>query len=279
MDKKSLKIFHILFACLLFVTDSNTYAATSDWVREGDISVRLVTAVNDIGDNYDFEAALEIKLDNGWHTYWKNAGDSGLPPRFDWSKSENIKVVDVSWPAPKRFKEGEFTTFGYADHVTFPLKVNLQAPETETSLHLKADILVCKDICIPKQFEITLSLPGGRGSQSNERRMIAKAYDKVPHLGDTSHLKIETVVAGPDALVIKTYSRDGYDNVDLFVTNDNIALSAPLEIEISKDDDREALIRVPALPGMANLAKALKGEKINITMVSGDEAIETYKQF
>src|SRR6202158_2457415 len=68
-------------------------------------------------------AGIEIKLDPGWKTYWRYPGDSGVPPRFDFTRSENLESVRLLWPAPKRFGGPGDTSIGYEGDVIFPLRV------------------------------------------------------------------------------------------------------------------------------------------------------------
>ena len=67
------------------------------------------------------EAGLYFKLESGWHVYWKNAGDSGEPPRIKWTLPEGITAGPLQFPAPKRLPLGPLMDFGYEDEVLFPL--------------------------------------------------------------------------------------------------------------------------------------------------------------
>jgi len=104
-----------LFVCVLMPL--NAFAQTGEWSDGQEVKARLVAGSND-------EAALEINLADGWHTYWRIPGDSGLPPIFSWAESENIEDVEVFWPAPTRKKEYEFYTFGFSENLTLPLKLS-----------------------------------------------------------------------------------------------------------------------------------------------------------
>ena len=99
---------------------------------------------------------LDIELDKGWKTYWRMPGDAGIPPQFDWSRSRNVKSVEVLWPAPQRFHDQGGETIGYKDRVVFPLahrsgKSAMQPVELDLSLFFG----VCEDICIPGKAELT----------------------------------------------------------------------------------------------------------------------------
>src|SRR3974390_586917 len=67
---------------------------------------------------------IAFQLKPGWHTYWRTPGDSGVPPRFDFSKSDNVEAVTVLWPAPKKFDDGAGgVSLGYPAQVGLPLRI------------------------------------------------------------------------------------------------------------------------------------------------------------
>src|SRR5262245_42225809 len=116
-----------LVASLLFAVAAAPArsADTSPWDPGKHWAARLISA-SAHGPN--LRAVLEIKLDAGWKTYWRYPGDSGVPPTFDFTASENVKSVTVLWPAPQRFPDGSGgNAIGYAKHVILPLRIVPQA--------------------------------------------------------------------------------------------------------------------------------------------------------
>src|SRR5256885_17253989 len=75
----------------------------SPWQRDGHSAVRLVAGSR---SGAVLLGGIAFQLQPGWHTYWRNPGDSGVPPRFDFSKSDNVEAVTVLWPAPTKFDDG-----------------------------------------------------------------------------------------------------------------------------------------------------------------------------
>jgi DsbC/DsbD-like thiol-disulfide interchange protein len=126
-------------------------------------------------------AGLEIKLDDGWKTYWRNPGDSGIPPTFDWSKSENLGGVVVLWPAPSRLDEEGGSSAIYSGDVVLPLKVTAADPTKPIKLSLALDYAICQKICVPAKGSADLTLapgmPGGEGADA-----IAAALKRVPEI-------------------------------------------------------------------------------------------------
>lgn len=276
---KKISILAFLYCLLSLSISIPAQAQISPWVNADNLRARLISGVSSIGTDKTFEALLDVSLADDWHTYWRVSGDSGLPPRFDWSMSENVKDVRVSYPAPTRKNESGLYTFGYDNAVAFPLLITLKEPQTAATLNLQAQMMVCKDICIPSIFNITLNIPAKDGQTSTMMPLIKKAKETIPSPVDLPHLKINTIVAGPNALAINAYSKNGFDAVDVFPVSDNLSLTLPPEITPNAKDPRIAMIRIPITPDIDNLIDALKGQKLSITMVNGKTAIEKKIQY
>ena len=102
------------------------------------------------------QAGLYFKLDQGWHVYWKNAGDSGEPPRITWTLPDGITAGPLQFAAPKRLPLGPLMDFGYEDEVLFPLTFSTDktAKPGKVELAAKANWLVCREVCIPGKAEL-----------------------------------------------------------------------------------------------------------------------------
>ena len=134
-----------------------------------------------------FRAGVEIKLKEGWKTYWRYPGDSGVPPVLDFSKSQNVKAVTVLYPAPTRFPDGAGgNSIGYKGDVILPLHVVPQDAGKPVTLNLKLDYAVCEKLCVPAEAKLELLLTGaetaneaarqrGRGAGAEGRRRSATA--------------------------------------------------------------------------------------------------------
>jgi len=101
---------------------------------------------------------LRLTLAPGWKTYWRTPGDAGIPPQFDWSGSDNIGGVAVSWPTPEVFDQSGMRSIGYSDQVVLPLHVRPKSDGQAITLQLSMDIGVCRDICIPETLNISATL-------------------------------------------------------------------------------------------------------------------------
>lgn len=103
--------------------------------------------------------AFQLKLREGWKTYWRAPGDAGIPPNFDWSGSRNVKSVTFHWPRPKVFSLGGMQTIGYSHELILPVEVEPIDPRQPVELKAVVDLGVCSDICVPASFTVAAQLP------------------------------------------------------------------------------------------------------------------------
>lgn len=151
----------------------------SDWVEGFNNKARLLAGrATKPGEKQDkLFAAIEIAMPDHWKTYWRAPGDAGgIPPEFDFSASENTADVKVLYPAPSRLIDKTGTTIGYYDKVTFPVAVTPKDPSKPVTLKLKAAYGVCKELCVPAEAEIDLTITPGTGASDD----VAAALARVP---------------------------------------------------------------------------------------------------
>ena len=130
--------------------------------------------------------ALHVRLSPGWHTYWRNSGDAGLPPEFTWTLPAGWSAGETVWPAPGRMPEGGGTlmTFGWKGEVWLPVRLKVPAgarPGQAVEVAARVTILVCADICVPETASLATSLliaeaatPNGAAGQA-VARTVAEA--------------------------------------------------------------------------------------------------------
>src|SRR6185437_9080820 len=119
----------------------------SPWQDDGHSAVRLLAGSR---SGAVLLGGIALKLKPGWHTYWRTPGDSGVPPRFDFSKSDNVEAVTVLWPAPTKFDDGAGgTSLGYHDQVILPLRIITKNAEKPVTLRATINYAVCEKLCIP----------------------------------------------------------------------------------------------------------------------------------
>lgn len=121
-------------------------------------------------------AALHLKLNDGWKTYWRSPGDAGIPPQFIWSGSRNLSNVAVSWPTPKRILQSGVHTIGYENSLTLPLTLTPTQKSKPISLDGEIIIGVCKDVCVPMTLKLSQDLPAGQTKP--DPRIVAALADR-----------------------------------------------------------------------------------------------------
>ncbi|MEM1315885.1 MAG: protein-disulfide reductase DsbD domain-containing protein [Pseudomonadota bacterium] len=136
-------------------------------------------------------AALDIRLADGWKTYWRVPGDAGIPPHFDWTGSENVAAVEVRWPAPIAFDTYGMTTLGYAEAVTLPLRVRAADPSRPVTLQLDFAYGLCADICIPAQASLNLEMPAGADADAYAAQAISAALAAQPAAMDAAGIEVQ----------------------------------------------------------------------------------------
>jgi len=104
---------------------------------------------------------LKIEHQPHWHTYWKNPGDSGLPTTLTWQLPESFSAGEIVWPTPKKLPIGPLMNFGYEDTLLLPVPVVVPAgfAGSQVEVKLRAEWLVCKEVCIPESGEFAITLP------------------------------------------------------------------------------------------------------------------------
>lgn len=124
----------------------------------------LALAPEGIAPGKPLELGLRISHQPGWHTYWKNAGDSGLPTQLDWQLPSGMQAEEVVWPAPQQIRVGDLLNYGYEDTVLLPVPARVSkdlVPNADGSvdIRLHASWLVCRVECIPEEGQFHLQLP------------------------------------------------------------------------------------------------------------------------
>ena len=162
-------------------------AAASDVVTTPRLEARLVaerTGVPAAGGT--IALGLSQVMQPGWHTYWRNPGESGEPTTLAWTLPQGITASEINWPHPERIPFGELANYGYSNRVLLPVDVTLPAglvPGTQVTLRVEAAWLACKDICVPENATLELTLPVVEGEpQANPqwRDDFARAREAQP---------------------------------------------------------------------------------------------------
>jgi thiol:disulfide interchange protein/DsbC/DsbD-like thiol-disulfide interchange protein len=172
----------VLVALLVLAPGSIVCAAP---VKTDHVEAELVAEQTALVPGVPSTLALRLKIEDGWHTYWRNPGDSGLPTTLAWKLPPGFAAGEIEWPAPKALPVGPLVNYGYEGVVLHLVTVTPPTdlkPGENVTLAARADWLVCKEICIPDGADLALTLPVARsaGTDSKWAPAIAKARAALP---------------------------------------------------------------------------------------------------
>lgn len=184
----ALAIISCLSGILLFFAPALAEPADELFAQDGKyVHASLIfdrPSIQPVGDENvpDLQAGILLRIDPGWHIYWRNSGESGLPTKVSWELPADWRAGALQWPIPQRFREqGQITTFGYTGEVL--LSADLFAPNVNSSSMQQASIgavvrwLACKDVCIPGQAALRNSVTySAAPAESSAEAEIFKKY-------------------------------------------------------------------------------------------------------
>jgi DsbC/DsbD-like thiol-disulfide interchange protein len=251
----------------------------SPW--DGDVrsAVRLVSGSR-AGRAGPLRAGVEIRLGVGWKTYWRYPGDSGVPPVFDFSKSENAKSVVILWPAPHRINDDSGASIGYKGDVMFPVHVVAENPKRPVTLRLAIEYAVCEKLCIPARGQAVLGLPvpalASAPSPNDSRLAAAEAQTPKPaRVGEAALLGIAAVrrePGHPHPRIVVEVTAPAAAAVDLFAEGPapDWALPLPEPVPGAPAGRRWFAFDLDGAPPGVDPT----GAALHFTLVSGDNAVE-----
>ena len=191
-------------------------------VETGHAKASLITNLQSSSQE-SFYVGVRLEMQDGWHTYWENPGDSGSPFEAKWTTDAGVIIENVSWPTPQTIPYPPLMTYGYEGDVVFPFQVFRSLDTELTKISLDFDFLICADICIPEQATLTLDLTSASSSD-----LLDQAIDNLP----TKLVKTTSAISGDELKVVfqspKEFSsayifpREG----NLFVYTTNQAITA-----------------------------------------------------
>jgi len=274
VNRLSLSLLAWLFVLAAWVNTAG--AAESSWTESDFARARLIAAAPAVGQAETIDLGLEIALEPGWKTYWRTPGDAGVPPVLDWTGSQNVADATLLWPAPERFTLFGIDTFGYAEEVIFPLRVTPQRPGEPVTLDATLTYMVCEEICIPLEAQLSLHLPAGEALPSPNGYRIERFRARVPGDGEAAGLalgaaRLEGSVDRP-RLVVEATSLLPFAAPDLIVEGPPGYLFRKPDVVLSADG-LQATLSLPVLLG-PQVNRPLEGEPLRLTLIEGARAME-----
>ena len=267
----------VAFCATVLIAASPATAAddASRWDGDARSAIRLVAGSLPAGQTTPMRAGLEIRLKPGWHTYWRYPGDAGVPPRFDFAGSQNVKAVEILWPAPQRIPEEGMVAIGYTGDVMLPIAIVPQDVSKPVLLHLKLDYAVCEKLCVPAEGKAELLLTGGPSSQDAALAAAAARIPRKVALGQGTALAIKSVRrekgGGRPRIIVDVAAPPGTTPV-LFAEGPapDWALPVPARIDGAPAGLQRFTFDLDGAPPGAKY----EGAAITLTAIAADAAIE-----
>ena len=144
----------IIFSILLLFS----FFGSAEIVDTGHARISLIKDHSDFVPGTSINIGLKVSMDKGWHTYWRNPGDSGGPIEIDWNLPKGFSISDIKWPLPEKIEYPPLMTYGYEDFVIYPMVLSIPADYSDDYFEMTADILICADVCIPESGKISSNL-------------------------------------------------------------------------------------------------------------------------
>jgi DsbC/DsbD-like thiol-disulfide interchange protein len=261
------------FAATLLVSSLAVEARAQDaspWQKDGHSAVRLLAGSR---SGAVLLGGIAFQLQPGWKTYWRTPGDSGVPPRFDFSKSDNVEAVTVLWPAPKKFDDGAGgVSLGYHDQIVLPLRIVAKNVDKPVTLRAEINYAVCEKLCIPVEANAELAF---NSVASTEDSALFAALDTVPkpaNVGDPNPLTIRDVKReGKSEVLVDVVTPDNRA-VNLFVEGPtpDWGLPVPKPVEHSPPGVKRFSFQLDGVPPGVNP----DGAALKLTLVGGDRSYE-----
>jgi DsbC/DsbD-like thiol-disulfide interchange protein len=217
-------------------------------------------------------AALRVTLGESWKTYWRAPGEAGLPPRLDWSGSENVASVTPHWPVPEAFLSSGMMTLGYHDELILPLEIVPVDSKADIALVGDLTMGICENICVPIEADVTATLPS-TGGRHDPR--IQLSLDRQPESAATAglvaaHCDLVEIEDGLTVTARLLMPAIGSDEIAVIEAADpSIWVSS-----VTSTREGDALIAVADLVPANAKPFALDPATLRFTVLAGERAVD-----
>ncbi|HTE90075.1 MAG TPA: protein-disulfide reductase DsbD domain-containing protein [Terriglobales bacterium] len=182
LNRSFITLFGFLFAFTVSLTQPVPGSSGSPAAEH--VKLELVSEQNAVVPGKELWLGIRFDLEDGWHTYWINPGDSGEAPRIEWHLPAGFEAGAIQWPYPERLATSPFADYGYEHQVLLMIPVRPAAELKEGQTQKVAALvhyLVCRDVCIPGQKQLDLSLPvQPHAAASEARELFDTDRSKIP---------------------------------------------------------------------------------------------------
>lgn len=259
-------MLRFVLAFLLLITPAA--AQSGAWVTTGHAESRLIAEKTAAVPGETLWLALDQQLEEGWHVYWKNPGDSGLPLELSWTLPEGFEAGEIGYPLPHRLPLGPLMNFGHEGRPLFvvPITVPVDAVTGQTvRIDVFAEWLICLDVCIPESADLSLAIAVAEEADDAPRTaaMIREARSALPR-----ELGLEARFADQDGAIVLAI--EGAPAGDAYIFPDESGLIEPAAAQPSMRSDEDLVFTLtPALKYRAAPPEALSG--VLVVSMQGQE--------
>jgi len=274
------------FLLLLFVFNP-LWGWASVETRQAHSQARLVIEDNGVEPGKSLALGLHLTLDEGWHSYWSNPGDSGSPPLFQWTLPEGFSIQGPFYVPPQRIQVGALTSFGYTQETfyRFELSNSLKKQEGACSfapvdLILDAEWLVCEKTCIPAKHRFSLSLNlCEKAEPTADAVLIARFQNELPISDDQFQFSWSSQEA-----TLQVRSPKPIEAIDVFPLIDfGVGLKKPkietknLESFLSFEKTQDALLpeSLPQRAGLLVFREGGQGQKTKSVWIENQKPVSS----
>lgn len=238
------KLLYVLILISTFLNINLSFSEESNLFEIDMVDVSLISTLTKL-DKDNFYVGLEFNLKPGWKIYWRQPGDSGQPPKLDFTNSKNLKSYELQWPYPTKELEGaNILTNVYKNNVIIPIKISVIDIRKTLYLNATLSFQVCKDICIPLETNLFLKLYSGVSEFTDRIHNFELALSKVP---------AEYQKAGIKNILINKQSKKS-----LIINIESVIKfpAEPLEIFLENDSNYIKILNISVLENINNNIKA-----------------------
>jgi thiol:disulfide interchange protein/DsbC/DsbD-like thiol-disulfide interchange protein len=229
--------------------------------RSGHVAADLVSEYAALAPGQTANIALRLVHEPEWHTYWTVPGDAGLPTRLTWHLPPGFQPGPVQWPLPKLLRVGSLANYGYEGTVLLPVAITVPssaAPGSKVRLAARADWLVCKDVCIPENADLTLELPVSAGAPPVPGRYQREFEAVSARIPKPIELKQATAIEDGARIRLAFVPDRPLDRLEFFPLEPmRVQAAAPQRLSVTKA--AEATLDLQAAQPVAPDFKALRG--------------------
>ncbi|HCT5821701.1 TPA: thioredoxin family protein [Citrobacter sedlakii] len=254
--------FRQALICLLFFWLPVSWAAESGWLRSPQNDHASVRVRADTTAQGETRLLIDVKLEDGWKTYWRSPGEGGIAPSIAWK--ENSPAVNWFWPTPARFDVAGITTQGYHQRVTFPLRVQGKAPATLAGV---LTLSTCSNVCLLTDYPFSVT-PSSR--DAGFAHDYAQAMGRIPLAqGLTDTLQAD---ARPGELIVTAQRSAGWTDPALFLDSVGEVDFGKPHIRVDGDTMRAT---VPVHDSWGEGAPDLRGQPLTLVLADNEVAQES----